>query len=70
MAGFGKQGTDALVLLGSVVAGNWVAERFVLKGDKDDPTGFIVVSDGFGMDDIARGAVIVAIAMLAGQLFR
>lgn len=54
-----------LVLAGGVIVGNYLAERFVLKANADDPSGFIVVSEGLGMDDVARAAVIVGIVMVA-----
>ena len=54
-----------LVLAGSVVAGNWIAERFLLKASPDDPTGFILVAEGFGIDDVARAACIVGVSLLA-----
>lgn len=54
-----------LVLAGSVVVGNYLAERFLLKAGPDDPTGFIPVSEGIGLDDVARAAAIVVVAMLA-----
>lgn len=54
-----------LVLAGGVIVGNYLAERFVLKANADDPTGFIVVSEGLGMDDVARAAVIVAVVMVS-----
>lgn len=58
-----------LVLAGSVIVGNYVAERFILKKDSNDPTGFIEVADGLGPDDVARAAVIVGFAILGRKLF-
>lgn len=57
-----------LVLTGAAVAGNFVAERFLLKDGPDDTSGFIEVKPGFGMDDIARAATIALLAMLAHKL--
>ena len=54
-----------LILTGAAAAGNFVAERFLLKDGPDDPSGFIEVKPGFGMDDVARAATIALIAMLA-----
>lgn len=55
---------QALAIAAGAIAGNMIAERFVLKAAQDDPTGFVLVADGFGMDDIARAALITAGAML------
>jgi hypothetical protein len=54
-----------LVLVGAGIVGNMIAEKFLLKGGPDDPTGFIEVAEGFGMDDVARAVVIAGIAMVA-----
>lgn len=54
-----------LVLLGSVIAGNYLAERFLLKSSPEDSTGMFLVADGFGMDDVARAAAIVGVSLLA-----
>ena len=54
-----------LILTGAAAAGNFVAERFLLKDGPDDPSGFVEVKPGFGMDDVARAATIAVIAMLA-----
>lgn len=51
-----------LVLFGAIVAGNLLAEKFILKAGADDPTGFITVNDGLGLDDVARAATIIAVA--------
>lgn len=59
-----------LVLFGAVIVGNWLAERFLLKASEDDPTGFVVVSEGFGMDDVVRAAAIVGIASVADRFTR
>lgn len=54
-----------LFVAGAAVVGNFLAERFVLKSTAEDPTGFILVADGFGLDDAARAIVIGATYMLA-----
>lgn len=54
-----------LVLGGSVIVGNYVAERFILKSSADDKDGFIPVTDGLGLDDVARALTIVLVATLA-----
>lgn len=41
-----------------VLAGEFVAEKFVLKNGEDDPDGFILMQDGFGLDEIARGVTV------------
>lgn len=49
------------LLLGAV-AGNVIAERFVLRAPGSD-TGFIPVTDGIGLDELARAGTIVLAAM-------
>ena len=61
---------QALAIAAGAVAGNFVAERWILKASADDPTGFILVADGFGMDDIVRAGVITAGALLAMKLLK
>ncbi len=41
------------------MVGKIATERFVLKATPDDPTGFVLVQDGIGVDDLvsALGAV-------------
>lgn len=56
------------IVFGSIVAGNWLAERFVLKSSADDPSGFIQVADGLGMDDVARAAAILAVLYVGDKL--
>lgn len=53
---------DLLVLVGAVIAANYVTEKFVLR-TPEKPTGFVDVDDSpFGMDDFARaGITVVAI---------
>lgn len=53
-----------LVVAAAAVVGNMIAERFLLKSTDDDPTGFIVVSEGIGMDDVARAASIAGAYLL------
>lgn len=57
-----------LILTGAAAAGNFVAERFILKDGPDDPSGFIEVKPGFGLDDVARAATIAVLAMLAHKM--
>lgn len=58
------------IVFGSVIAGNWLAERFVLKSSPDDPTGFVLVADGLGMDDVARAATILLMVYVGDQIAR
>jgi hypothetical protein len=53
-----------LVLTGAVLAGKFIAERFVLK-PAGGTSGFIEVSDGFGLDDIVFAATIAGAVVLA-----
>jgi hypothetical protein len=57
------------LVFGSVIAGNYIAERFVLKAGPDDPTGFVMVADGLGMDDIARAACVLLAVWVADKAF-
>lgn len=53
-----------LVLTGAVLAGKFVAERFILK-PAGGTTGFIEVSDGFGLDDVVFAATIAGAVIIA-----
>lgn len=57
-----------LIVFGAAVLGEWITERFVIKDGPDD-TGFIARSPGFGMDEIARGAIIAIFATVALKMF-
>lgn len=59
-----------VVLLASVIGGNYLAERYVLKSGPDDPTGFVQVADGLGMDDVARAVAVVATVYAADMVAR
>ena len=54
-----------LFVAGSAFVGNMIAERFILKSTPEDPTGFIEVRDGIGLDDAARAFVIGGVYLLA-----
>jgi hypothetical protein len=54
-----------LVVVGAALIGNMIAERFVLKNSPEDPTGFILIADGIGLDDLARAGTIAGVAWLA-----
>jgi hypothetical protein len=47
-----------------IIAGNVVAERFILKNSPESPTGFILVSDGIGLDEVARAVSGVGMALV------
>ncbi len=47
-----------LVTIGLAAAGYWLSERFVIKQDESDTTGFILASPGFGLDELARATTI------------
>lgn len=59
-----------LVLGAGAVVGNMVAEKFLLKSSPDDPSGFILVNEGLGMDDVARAGAIVATILLLQKFVR
>lgn len=48
-----------LLLTGSVLVGNYVAERFVMGR-------FVPVSDGFGLDDVVRSGIVAGTAIGVG----
>lgn len=54
-----------IVLALASIASKWVCEKFVIKGDENDPDGFIMQTEGFGMDDIAVGLTFGLISALA-----
>lgn len=47
-----------LFVAAAAIIGNMLAEKFVLKATEDDPTGFVLVQEGIGIDDAARGVTI------------
>ena len=55
---------QALGIAAGALAGNFLAEKFALKASADDPSGFVLVAEGFGMDDVVRAAFITAGAVL------
>lgn len=57
------------VLIGAVLAGNYLAERFILR-PPGETGGLIDVSPGFGMDDIARAAIVAGIAIGGAHLLK
>lgn len=55
---------NGVVVFVGVVAGNYVAEKWILKANPEDP-GFILAANGFGLDDLVRAAVcLTAIGLL------
>jgi hypothetical protein len=57
-------GKKGLTIVAGSILGNMIAERFLLKAGPDDPSGFIMVADGIGMDDVARGLAIAFSAFM------
>jgi|694.fasta_scaffold20731_21 hypothetical protein len=53
-----------LVLTGAVLAGKYIAERFILR-PAGGTSGFVEVSDGFGLDDVVFAATIAGAVILA-----
>lgn len=53
-----------------VLAGEYVAEKWVLKDGPDDPDGFIQMEDGFGLDEIARGVTVFVVTWAVLRLVR
>jgi hypothetical protein len=60
-----------LIVLVLAIAGNYAAERWVLKdpNDPNDP-GFVDFKPGFGMDDVARGATIALAVIVGGGVLK
>jgi len=58
------------VMMGGIIIGNVIAERFVLQAGPDDPSGFIPVSDGIGMDEIVRAGLGVFSGYMLDTLVR
>jgi len=58
------------VMMGGIVLGNVIAERFVLQAGPDDPSGFVPVSDGIGMDEVVRAALGVVSGFALEKLVR
>ena len=52
-----------LVLIGGALAGSYVFEKFIAKNPATG-SGFVEVSDGLGLDDIARAGTIAAVILL------
>ena len=51
--------------IGAAIAGNYIAEKWVLKQTHDDPHGFVDVTYGqIGLDDLARAGCIVGVGFL------
>lgn len=57
------------ILVGSVLAGNYLAERFVLRVP-GEAGGLIDVEPGFGMDDVVRAGIVAGIAMGAAYALK
>jgi len=61
----------ALLTVG-VLAGNWIVDQWVIKqvDASGRETGWVVMEDGFGQDDVIRAAVVSTVAIFTGQLVR
>lgn len=46
--------SNMLAIAVSTWAAEYVIARWVIKSDSADPEGFVMQSEGFGMDDIVR----------------
>lgn len=53
-----------LQIAAGVALGNMIAEKFVLRQGPMDTTGFVDISEGFGLDDVARAVVVTAAVVL------
>ncbi len=66
--------TKLLITTILAAAGIWAAEKWVLTTGADGDGGFVQITPGFGMDDIAQAltvAVVIAFgAGLVGKFFR
>ncbi len=60
----------AAVIGGAFWVADFVLDRFVIKSDSADPTGFILQAEGFGMDDVARVAGVGLAGALALKFIR
>lgn len=58
-----------LIVFAAAAIGEYVAENFVIKDGPGD-RGFINRTDGFGLDEIARAAIIAGLATLGLRMFR
>ena len=60
-------------LVAGAIVGNVVAERYVLRAPGSD-TGFVPVTDGIGLDELARGLTILVAAygidLLLGKVWK
>ena len=58
----------ALGVVAGAMVGNYAAERFVLKQNAEDKTGFIMVAEGWGADDLVRGLFVLAGVFLVSKV--
>jgi hypothetical protein len=66
-----KLNTSRVVTLaGGAIIGNMVAERWILRAGPDDPTGFVDIAPGLGLDELMRALAIVGATMLVEPLVR
>jgi len=57
-----------VIVFASVLAGNWAAEKFLLKATPEDTSGFIQVADGPGWDDVARAASVLLMVFIGDKI--
>lgn len=67
--GFPKLGTLVKLSLGAAIGG-FVADQFVVKYGPEDPTGFIEVGPGLGLDDVARAVTVALAVYIVGRMGR
>jgi len=59
---------NAIAVVGGALLGNYAAEKFILKTGPEDRTGFVMVAEGWGLDDLARALSVLAGVFLASKL--
>lgn len=58
-----------LILVGGALAGSFVFEKWIAKNPATG-SGFVEVSDGFGLDDVARAATIAGVILVANKFLK
>lgn len=53
---------DGAILFTGVCAGNWAAEKWLLKANEGD-SGLVLVAPGFGLDDLTRATCVVLVVV-------
>lgn len=57
-----------LFATGAAIVGNMIANRYVLRATPDSPSGFVDVTPGFGMDEVAAGLCVAGVFILGKKL--